>query len=67
MEAVADCGHALKNMRNKRIRLSEEEKNLLRTTRQEAFGDENVPYGVVVQKACRTLLTENEPTSEVSF
>ena len=54
-------------MRDKRVRLSTEEKDLLRTTRQEAFGDENVPYGIVVRKACRALLAENEDGNKVSF
>lgn len=54
-------------MRKKRIRLSDEEKDLLRTTRQEAFGDENVPYGIVVRKACRSLLAEDKDESGVSF
>lgn len=51
-------------MRNKRIRLSAEEKDLLRTTRQESFGDENVPYGVVVREACHALLTEKSSNNE---
>jgi hypothetical protein len=55
-------------MREKKIRLSTEEKDLLRTTRQEMFGDENVPYGVVVRAACRSLLVDDESNeSEVSF
>lgn len=67
MRAVVDGDPTSTTMRKRRIRLSDEEKNLLRTTRQEAFGDDNVPYGVVVRKACRSLLAEKKDDSGVSF
>lgn len=46
-------------MRDKRIRLSESEKDLLRTTRTAVFGDNEVPYGIVVKEACKTLIGED--------
>ena len=51
-------------MREKRVRLSEQEKELLASTRAAVYGDGEVPYGIVVKEACRALLAR-EDDSEV--
>jgi len=53
--------------RDKKVRLSESEKELLRSTRTAVFGDENVPYGLVIERACKELLSENNDSNEVNF
>lgn len=54
--------------RDKKVRLSESEKELLRSTRTAVFGDESVPYGLVIEQACKTLLAdEGNDSNEVNF
>jgi len=53
--------------RKRKVRLSDSEKELLRSTRTAVFGDENVPYGLVVERACKELLADNNETNEVNF
>ncbi|MHC3380228.1 hypothetical protein [Haloarcula sp. H-GB5] len=52
--------------RDKKVRLSESEKELLRSTRISVFGDENVPYGLVIEQGCKALLAEDD-SNEVNF
>ena len=54
-------------VRDKKVRLSESEKELLRSTRTAVFGDENVPYGLVIERACKELLADNNETNDVNF
>lgn len=46
-------------VRDNRIRLSDDEKRVLELT-QETVYDENVPLGVVVARACRSLLADDD-------
>jgi len=46
-------------MRNNRIRLSDDEKNVLDATRSAVY-DGAVPRGVVVERACRALLAAED-------
>lgn len=45
--------------RKRKITISNDEKELLIATRNSVFGPE-VPYGVVVDRACRALLAERD-------
>lgn len=45
--------------RKRKINLSDAEKELLKTTRNTVYGP-NTPYGIVVEKACRKLLSEED-------
>lgn len=48
--------------RMKSVKLDESEKERLRATRQAVFGSDDVPYGVVVDHACRALLAQENDT-----
>lgn len=44
--------------RKKHLRISDEEHAVLENTRQIVYGDNSVPYGVVIEQACQSLLNE---------
>lgn len=50
--------------RDKKVRLGEDEKELLRSTREVVYGDDNVPYGLVIAKGCKALLAEDEDNND---
>lgn len=46
--------------RKKHVRLSEREKAIIDTTKKAVYGEDDVAYGVVIERACRNLLSETE-------
>lgn len=53
--------------RNKHLRISEREKAILDSTKAAVYGDDDVAYGVLIERACRELLAENDDSGGVSF
>ena len=49
--------------RNNRVRLSDQEKRVLEVTAATVY-DGEVPFGVVVERACRNLLSEEQNDEE---
>ena len=45
--------------REKHIRVSEREKELVKSTKRAVYGDDDVPMGVVISRACRSLLADD--------
>lgn len=53
--------------REKHLRISDREKAILDSTKAAVFSGDEVAYGTVIERACRSLLTENNDENEVSF
>lgn len=46
--------------RDKRIRVSEDEHELLSKTREQIYGTDEVPYGTVVQRLCEDVVIDKD-------
>lgn len=53
--------------RQNRVRLSDDELEQVKQTRERVYGDERVPMGVVIDQACKEMANNRKNASNVKL